>query len=199
MVVDPMKPDDMISLTTYLNQVDGDLVKASSMNDSSTGAIMFIKAGIAAGLFTCIAYPVLNFASLPRLPGTFLAAFLGPALGVASVGLREALHLHRYSAVSYLACFLNFLAGALLTAMLLVQLAVRQYAPGEDMLTRLVGVWLGLDVAWNVYIGLGTLLFAVALLRHPRFGLPFAVTGLVVAAVLLALNPYTFPAPPAES
>jgi hypothetical protein len=171
----------------------------SSSNYSGARAILFVKAGIASGFFTCVAYPVLSFAPLPRLPMTVLVALLGPALGIASVGLREALRVHRYSVASYLACIFNTLAGALLTAMLLVQLAVRQYAQGEDLPTRLVGVWLGLDVAWDVYIGLGTLLFAAAMVRHPRFGIAFAVPGLSVAALLLAMNLYTFPVPPAES
>lgn len=162
-------------------------------------SLSFIRAGIASGLFTCIAYPLVGFAPLPLPVALVLVALLGPSLGAASLGLREALALHRRTVAGSVAALLNLVAGALLTAMLFVQLAVRQYAPGEDFPTKLVGVWLGLDVAWDVYIGLGTLLFSVAMLGHPRFGRVFAVPGLVIAVALLALNLATFPVPPGES
>ena len=32
----------------------------------------------------------------------------------------------------------------------------------------MTAIWLGLDVAWDAYIGLGTLFLALAMLRHPR-------------------------------
>lgn len=162
-------------------------------------ALRLIRVGIATGLFTCVAYPLVGFAPLPNRLAIVLVALLGPALGVASLGLREALTLHRPSVAARIAALLNLLAGALLTAMLLVQLAVRQYARGEDFPTKLVGVWLGLDVAWDVYVGLGTLLFSVAMIGHPRFGRAFALPGLVIAVGLLVLNLATFPVPPAES
>ncbi len=60
-------------------------------------------------------------------------------------------------------------------------------------------VWLGLDVAWDVYIGLGTVLFGVSMLRHPRFGRPFGISGIILGLGLLVLNLYTFPAPPANA
>ncbi len=61
-----------------------------------------------------------------------------------------------------------------------------------------MAVWLGLDVAWDVYIGLGTLCFAVASCSHPRIGRIVGVAGVLIAVGLLALNFYTFPEPPAE-
>ncbi len=63
----------------------------------------------------------------------------------------------------------NFAAGALLTAMLLVQLAVRHTGLAAPLRDNLVGIWLGLDVGWDTYIGLGTVFFATAMLTHPRF------------------------------
>lgn len=94
---------------------------------------------------------------------------------------------------------LNALAGALFAAMALVQMAV-DYSLAQEKISREVSaIWLGLDVAWDTYIGLGTLCFALAMLRHPRFGRVFAVSGLVIAVALLALNFYTFPTPPGEA
>ena len=53
--------------------------------------------------------------------------------------------------------------------------------------------------AWDGYIGLGTICFGLAMLRHPRFGRVFGVSGIVIGAGLLALNLWTFPSPPVNA
>jgi hypothetical protein len=71
-------------------------------------------------------------------------------------------------------------------------------AVGNEFKELVWHVQLGLDVAWDAYIGLGTFLFAWAMLRHPRFGKVFAALGMIIAIVLLWLNVYTLPDPPAD-
>ncbi|HYN10860.1 MAG TPA: hypothetical protein VES67_25990 [Vicinamibacterales bacterium] len=53
----------------------------------------------------------------------------------------------------------------------------------------------GSQLTWDAYVGLGTLLFPLSMLRHPRFGRVFAGSGIAIALLLLALNMYTFPEP----
>jgi hypothetical protein len=161
--------------------------------------ITWIQTGVAAGLAASVLYPLLLFAPLPPAMTASVAAFLGPAIGVGSLGLRQLVLLRGPSVAATLGAISNFTAGALFTAMALVQLAVRQVIADVNPDPLLVGVWLGLDVAWDVYIGLGTLLFAVAMIPHPRFRWPFAVPGLALGTLVLALNLLTFPIPPAES
>jgi hypothetical protein len=135
---------------------------------------------------------------VPELVAVVLASSMGPLLGVASWGLREFLTLHRRTLAADLGAAANALAGALITAMLLVQFAVGSRSgdqPGADA----VSIWLGLDVAWDVYVGLGTFLFGVAALRHPRLGRLIGGAGVAIAVGLLALNLYTFPTPPANA
>jgi hypothetical protein len=60
-------------------------------------------------------------------------------------------------------------------------------------------VQLGLDVSWDVFIGIGTLLFAVNMLNHPRFGKILGGIGALLAILLLGFNLYTFPMPPANA
>lgn len=158
-----------------------------------------VQIGIVAGFFTCLAYPLLVFAPLPKLATTTLAACFGPALAVASFGLRRLLDGERPMVSSALGALLNALAGALFSAMALVQMAVGYSAGSEKVPAQMTAIWLGLDVAWDAYIGLGTLCFALAMLRHPRFGRVFAFSGVAIAVGLLALNFYTFPAPPASA
>ena len=162
-------------------------------------AIPLIRIGIVAGFVASLFYPLMLFAPLPGIVTAWLAALLGPAIGVASIGLDQRIQLDTPSALARLGAFFNFTAGALFCAMLMVQLTVRMNAAGSSFDPDLVGVWLGLDLAWDVYIGLGTLAFGIAMWRHPRFGIWFGATGIVLALALLILNGATLPTPPAEA
>ena len=161
--------------------------------------IRWIRFGIVGGLCASIFYPVLLFAPLPLVATAAVAAFLGPAIGIGSLGLRQLILLHGQSVPATLGAITNFAAGALFTAMVLVQLAVRYTVSEVAAPPHLVGVWLGLDVAWDVYIGLGTLFFAWAMLGHPRFRWPFALPGFAFGCLVIVLNLLTFPTPPAEA
>ena len=160
--------------------------------------IRWIQCGIVAGLCASVLYPTLLFAPLPLAAITPAAAFLGPAIGIGSLGLRELIRVHGRSVAATLGAVSNFVAGSLFTAMALVQLAVRAQ-PDSAPQRQLVGVWLGLDVAWDVYIGLGTIFFAWSMFTHPRFRWPFATPGLVLGLLVLILNLHTFPRPSAEA
>jgi xanthosine utilization system XapX-like protein len=84
--------------------------------------------------------------------------------------------------------------------MLLVQVAVRSGGRGSVdafLRTKFRRVDLGLDVAWDAYICLGTFLFSWNMLRHPRFGRIFGGLVLLLSAGLAVLNLAAFPAPPA--
>jgi hypothetical protein len=138
-------------------------------------------------------------APLSHAAAATTAALFGPALGVASFGLRRFLDCERPLVSSFLAPPLNALAGALFTAMVLVQLTVVSSAPGGKPSPETKAVWLGLDVAWDAYLGLGTLCFGLAMLRHPRFGRAFGLSGVAIATALLAVNFWTSPSPPVNA
>jgi hypothetical protein len=50
-----------------------------------------------------------------------------------------------------------------------------------------------MDFAWDVFLALGAVLFAVNMWRHARFGRPLAVSGGVIAVALLVMNLAVFP------
>jgi hypothetical protein len=60
-------------------------------------------------------------------------------------------------------------------------------------------IQLGLDVVWDIFLGVGTILLSLNMFRHPRFGKIISITGIIIALALLSLNIYSFPFPPAES
>jgi len=69
-----------------------------------------------------------------------------------------------------------------------------------DLLTRRIwDVVLGLDVAFDVFIGLATLLFALNMLGDPRFGKVIGWAGAFISVfLLLGANFYFFPDPPRQ-
>jgi hypothetical protein len=162
------------------------------------------RIGIASGFLACFVYPIMTLMSLPRIPQLILGASFGPALAVASIALAHILRAHRRTPSLELAAIFNSLAGALVTAMIIVQLAINySTAPAtNDQLNtllkhRLWDVVLGLDVSFDVFIGLATLLFAVNMMRDPRFGKIIGWAGVFVSIVpLLGANIYYFPDPP---
>jgi hypothetical protein len=158
-----------------------------------------VRIGIVAGFVACLTYPLAAFVPLPMLATAAVAACFGPALAVACFGLKALLDVEKPAASSALGLLLNALGGALFAAMALVQIAIGHLVKDRSFFLSLNGIWLGLDKAFDVYIGLGTIFFAVAMWRHPRFGRVFAVTGLVIGAGLIFLNFYTFPSSPADA
>lgn len=102
--------------------------------------IRWIKTGIVAGLCASILCPTIIFAPLPLKPVAALAAFLGPAIGIGSIGLHYLVRLRGHSVAAALGAIHNVLAGVLFSAMALVQLAAKQYAP--ESVPDLLSVWL---------------------------------------------------------
>jgi hypothetical protein len=157
-----------------------------------------VQLGAGAGAATCLIYAAIVATSPSGLTEAVLAAAIGPLLGGASWGLREFINVDYRRLSSDLGAGANALAGALLSASLLVQLAVKDET-GDGPAAELEAVWLGLDVAWDAYIGLGTILFGISALAHPRLGRIFGLTGIAIGAALLVLNLASFPTPPANA
>lgn len=172
-----------------------------SMQDREV-SLQWVRLGGIFGVAAMVDYTILSAVSLPKGIDATLAAAFGPLFSLASYGLYRCLTLYRKTASLQIAVIANAIAGALLTAMLLVQLAVRSGGHDgiDDLLwMKLRRIDLGLDVAWDVYGVLGTFLFAWNMLKHPRFGKIFGGLGLVFASVLAILNLATFPIPPANA
>jgi hypothetical protein len=166
------------------------------------------RVAIGSGLVACIVYPVLISVRLPsRQLTVLLGASFGPALAFACMGLGKVLQVRRKSVVTEIAVVSNALAGALVTAMIIVQLAVNySKVPSPDqaltdfVVKRIWDVILGLDVSFDVFIGIGTALFGWSMVRDPRFGRIIGWAGIVIGVVvLLGFNFYTFPVPPVEA
>ncbi len=137
--------------------------------------------------------------------GVLLAASMGILLSLASVGLFYFIQIYKKSIAAKIALVSNIIAGALLTQMFLVQLAIKSSKPEIiDESTKWIWktinhVHYGLDVAWDVYIFLGTILFAISIFHHPKLGKIFSISGIVISLLMIITNVISFPNPPAAN
>ena len=160
---------------------------------------------IITGIGAVITYTLLTILSGPYIALVILASAFGPLLAAASLGLYHVLADSGNPVILQLAAMFNIVGAAIFTMMVLVQLAIGYQiqslgAEAQNLpalRTSLVGVQLGLDVAWDIFISLGTLLFAISMFRDVRFGWILGIAGIVIAVALLVLNLWTFPTPPA--
>ena len=151
------------------------------------------------GLLANVAYVLTASEALDDAATPIAASAVGPLIAASSIALYDLLAAQRPTLAGRLAAFANVAAGALLTAMLLVQIAVNDV---EAALSPAVNdafehVEFGLDLSWDVFLVAGTILFSCAMLADPRFGRAFAVPGIALATALYVLNFATFPTPPA--
>lgn len=183
------------------------------MTKENALTLTWIKLGAIAGIIACVIYPLMAAVEMPRLLTVVCAAAFGPLISLASVGLYHLLKLHQKTVSAQIAAAANVIAGSIVNMMLVVQLAI-SYSMEEymknagDAATKATLEWvgkvvdkvqLGLDVSWDVFIAVGTLLLALNMLNHPRFGKILGGIGMLLAALLLGFNLYTFPIPPANA
>ncbi len=166
--------------------------KAAALTDRTWA----LCAGVA-GICGVLGYGLAVALSFPSAVTVLLVTVFALGFALASISLHLGVTGTASPRVSLLAAVANTAAAVELLAMCLVQVAVRAVEPHPGR--AMVAVWLGLDVAWDVFGGVGTVLFGFALWRHPRVGRVLALAGILLGGALLALNIGTFPAPPAEA
>jgi hypothetical protein len=171
------------------------------MKDNNQTTLKWINIGIICGFVVSVIYPSLQFISSFKL-GAIVASSMGILLSLASVGLYFFIQIHKKSITSKIALFSNIIAGAILTQMFLVQLAIKSSKPeildesGKWVWTTINHIHYGLDVTWDVYIFFGTFLFAISIFKHPKFGKIFSVAGILISLLMIITNIISFPIPP---
>ncbi|MFI5251646.1 MAG: hypothetical protein ACHQQQ_04345 [Bacteroidota bacterium] len=175
---------------------------------------LWLRLGIISGLLACIVYPIIILAPLPKLLTVILAASFAPLLSLGCVGLFHIISLAHKSIAAQIGMVSNIIAGAIVTMMFMVQLSIDSLSDASgltganaDQQKQIVGlihqgvgmVDLGLDISWDVYIGIGTFCFGLAMLRHSRFGKIIGGLGMAIAILLISFNLYTLPVPPADA
>jgi hypothetical protein len=171
------------------------------------------RVGVAFGFIAVVAYTFIAAADVPLAVALVLASAFGPSLAVASAGLYRILRLHTHTVSLDVGVGSNIAAGVAVTLMLFAQLGLKErfdehVLGGSFDVPRTVmdadletakGIYLGMDVAWDLFLAVGTVLLAWNMRHHPRFGPAFAWSGLAIATALLVLNLLAFPAPPGDA
>ena len=192
---------DSAGTRRYVGEIDASAAPAAETSGGPER--LALTAGVT-GLAAVAAYALLVAAPLGDVAAPVVASLFGPLLAAASVALAFVLALERATLAGHLAALANAAAGVLVTAMLLVQLAVDRaetggHALSPDVENAFDHVEFGLDLSWDTFIAAGTVLFGWAMLAHPRFGRRFGISGIVIGAALYAFNFATFPTPPADA
>jgi hypothetical protein len=148
------------------------------------------------GIVGIVAYAGTLAASHSTTPVIAVPLLFAFAFGitVSSIGLYQILGGKTGSRMVLIAAVSNVIAAAQLLAMLMVQMSVYSMVQQPD--AALKAVWWGLDVAWDLYVGTGTILFALSMFGRRGFGIWIAVPGLLIGGLLLIFNIATFPKPP---
>lgn len=155
-------------------------------------------AGVSAisGIVGIVAYAGTLAASHSTSPTIAVPLLFAFAFGitVSSIGLYHILGGTTGSRMALIAAVANVIAAGQLLAMLMVQMSVYSVVQQPD--AALKAVWWGLDVAWDLYVGTGTILFALCMFGRRGLGAWLAVPGLLIGSLLLIFNIVTFPKPP---
>jgi hypothetical protein len=165
----------------------------------------WVKIGPIAGILGIAAYFAAATGLLPSRISLILVFAMGPLLSAAFIGFYHFLRFHRNSVALQTATVFGVIAGTLVNLMLVVQqslfegLASGTRATMGPAWTGLNLVQLGIDISWDIYISLATILLGLALCTHPRFGIVLGGTTSLAGLLLLVLNLWTFPIPPRDS
>lgn len=164
------------------------------------------------GLLAVTSYIAGAVLELPVPNGISLLIFFGfPAFGIAQwYFLHRIFSVNGRGAISDLALIFAVAGFTLLTAMVWTQMAARlgiadlqsraSSEPERTSFTMILKsvrfVDLGLDVAWDFFIGTAFVLTGIAMRRVRGLGLLWGMPLSILGVVLIALNAWTFPWPP---
>ena len=169
---------------------------------------LFIWGGIS-GVFGTILYVAAIAIPFPPLL-TYILAMCWPILSIIFVfALYKYIALEHQSAFSQLALIMACIAFAMVALMISVQMSVRlgitEYLTTTPVENKDVFVLIrksvrmvdmGIDVAWDIFIGVSLIFLGIAIKSHKSFGIWWASAAMILAVALLVLNLITFPWPP---
>ena len=141
---------------------------------------------------------------------TFLLAMTWPILSIVFLfSLFRFFDDQKKQMTNYLAFIFGCLAFTLVAAMMAAQLSVvagtDQYinsaAANDQELLKTIRrsqrlVDLGIDVAWDLFIGTSMIFLGITMRSRPNFGLWWGLPAIVLGLALIVLNVITFPWPP---
>lgn len=170
----------------------------------------FIIWGGVSGIVGTLCYLAVAFVTF-GLSLTYLLAMMWPILSIIFVySLSRFVAIKKQSVVNQLALLFAIAGFAMVAAMISIQLGVgagmEEYideTPAQKETLSMIRrsarlVDIGLDVAWDLFIGTALIFLGLAISRHERFGYWWGIPSLILGVLLIILNVLTFPWPPAD-
>ncbi len=172
----------------------------------------WILFGAISGIVANILYPILLTISLPSYLEIFLAGIFGILISMSGFAIHHTMIHHKPTILTQIGAQFVFVFGTLLNVMLVVQLTFlgylghykKQLTNQHDLdlfewIRKTVNpVHLGLDVSADFFVGIATIVFSIAMIKHPFFGKLWSSSGMLFAIILLVVKFYAFPLTPYE-
>jgi len=169
--------------------------------------------GAITSISAIVAYFLAAFAPLPDPVSLLLAFAFGPLLTLSFLGWYRFLAIRQNGPLLQSACLCGIIAGALVTSMLVIQVGNNMVyaeslagAANEEAKLAISTAWQAvnqlqflLDVVWDIFICMATILLGGSLFSHPLFGRILGGSGVATGLLLLTFNLAAFPFPPAEA
>lgn len=182
---------------------------------------MYIYGGLA-GILSSIFYSLLftvpiEYAGFPVVASQLqiiIYFWAGPLMAVFGIINSYAIYCilatEKQGSMNRLAYLFSVIAFSFVTAMIMIQEAVRitisqRYLGASDSIIQelyqtiylaLDGIDLGIDLAWDLFLGLSIILTGIVMLRHSKFKAWFGIPSIICGVLLLIFNAITTPIPP---
>ena len=183
------------------------------MSEKNRQIIQWVRVGVGCGIVGDVCYGLAIGVPMPvHLTHVVFWSF-GPLLIAGSPGIYFFVRQHRNSIPLQIGTLFLALAGLSVTMMAVIQRAVFEtfssirpessdaasYQAWSMGLASGNAVQLGLDIVWDIFILVSTILLAISMYGHPRLGKILSITGITIGLLGLFFNFRTFPAPPGEA
>lgn len=167
--------------------------------------LSWVLIGGLAGVAGVIAYALSVSGVLGVMPTYYFGMAFGPLISIAFIGFYYFFRAYKLSPALQMTTLFGIIAGTIVNLMIVVQGAQRIAVPLAAR-ESIGAAWeaanmvqLGLDVSWDIYLSLATILLASVMWGHPRFHKVIALITGLLGAGLLIFNLWTFPIPPGEA
>lgn len=169
----------------------------------------FLLTGGTCGILGTVSY--ILAITLPLSPTlVFILGTLWPILSIIfAFVVYKYIAIEKQSISNQLAFLFTSIAFVLVSIMIAIQLVAKTgmnetiaNAQGNEqdiltaILTSLRWVDLGIDLAWDMFLGVALLFLSSAVFKHPRFGLWWSIPFAVLGILMIFLNLLTYPHPP---
>ena len=172
-----------------------------------------VQVGLYCGLVASILFPLWSAFNLPLQLNLLLHFAFGPLIVIAFIAIQTFLKVRYDSVSNRIGTVFGAIAGVAFCCMTVVQASNVQWIKNQITnesdqsikkelqrnLTSVFSVQLGLDIVWDIFITLATVLVSIAIFKLSKFGSFYGLLGVFVGIATLFLNLYTFPVPPRDT